>query len=96
MNKKYAVYILASKMNGTLYIGVTGTITARIQQHQLGEGSAFTKKYSVHQLVHCEFFDDIKYALYREKQLKAWKRKWKLALIEENNPEWNDLSETLI
>jgi putative endonuclease len=89
--KKYAVYILASSRNGTLYIGVTNNLARRINEHRSGEGGEFTKKYRVHQLMYYEFFHDVKDALRREKQLKNWKRKWKLALIEKENPDWRDL-----
>ncbi len=89
--KKYAVYILASSRNGTLYIGVTNNLARRVHEHRSGEGGEFTKKYRVHQLVYYEFFQDVNDALRREKQLKNWKRKWKLALIEKENPEWRDL-----
>jgi putative endonuclease len=91
--KEYAVYILASKRNGTLYIGFTNDLARRVDEHRSGVIPGFTQKYHVHQLVHYEFFGDVKDAIYREKQLKSWKRAWKIALIEKENPEWNDLAE---
>lgn len=87
------VYILASKPNGTLYIGVTSDIVSRIHQHRTGEGFDFVEEHDVTRLVHLERFDDIEAAIRREKQLKAWKRDWKLALIREHNPMWRDLYE---
>jgi putative endonuclease len=87
------VYILASKPNGTLYVGVTNDIVRRVHQHRTGEGSDFVDQYDVTRLVHLERFDDIKHAIRREKQLKAWKRVWKLELIRDHNPKWRDLYE---
>jgi len=87
------VYILASKPNGTLYIGVTNDIVRRIREHRNGEGSDFVEEYDVTRLVHLEHFDDIEEAIRREKQLKDWKRNWKLDLIREYNPTWEDLYE---
>jgi putative endonuclease len=89
------VYILASKPNGTLYVGVTSDIVRRVHQHRKGEGSEFVEQYDVHRLVHLERFDDIEEAIRREKQLKAWKREWKLGLIREHNPRWRDLYEAV-
>jgi putative endonuclease len=85
------VYILASKKNGTLYVGVTSDLTKRIYEHKIGAVEGFTKKYKVHTLVYFEIGDDIRGAIEREKQLKNWKREWKIRLIEEKNPEWRDL-----
>jgi putative endonuclease len=89
------VYILASKRNGTLYIGVTNNLAARIFAHRQGRGSAFTRKYKVHMLVWHETYDMVTDAIQRETSLKRWPRKWKLALIERDNPGWNDLYDTL-
>ncbi|MFA6338701.1 MAG: GIY-YIG nuclease family protein [Candidatus Paceibacterota bacterium] len=92
MNKNYYVYILASKKNGTLYIGVTNDLVRRIYEHKNGLIEGFTKKYNIKNLVYYEETNDINSALSREKSLKKWNREWKLKLIELNNPEWNDLS----
>jgi putative endonuclease len=91
----YHVYIMASARNGTLYIGVTGDLARRAHQHRMGEVDGFTKRYSVKMLVHVEAFDQIEAAILREKSLKKWPRRWKLALIEQQNPEWRDLYEDL-
>ena len=89
----YYVYIMASKRNGTLYIGVTNNILERDNQHkQKLKENSFTAKYNVDILVYYEMFNDIYNALGREKQLKNWKRQWKIDLIEEENPTWRDLS----
>jgi putative endonuclease len=89
------VYILASKRNGTLYTGVTNNLAARIYAHREGRGSAFTKKYNVKILVWYESYDMVVDAIQRETSIKRWPRKWKLDLIEKENPDWNDLYETL-
>lgn len=83
---------MTNKARGVLYIGVTADLTARIALHRDGTGSAFCKKYGLTRLVHAEPHDDITYAIAREKALKAWKREWKIRLIEENNPDWRDIS----
>ena len=85
------VYILASRRNGTLYIGVTSNLSARLAQHRNGSGSVFVAQYSVTRLVYAERFSSMKDARLRERQLKEWQRAWKIRLIEEQNPEWNDL-----
>ena len=87
----YYVYILASKRNGTLYIGVTNDLIRRVYEHKKKMIKGFTEKYSVDRLVYFEETCDIYAAIEREKQLKKWNRKWKLRLIEEENPDWNDL-----
>ena len=89
--KQPAVYIMASKRNGTLYIGVTSDLVARAWQHREHLVEGFTKKYSVDQLVWYELHPTMDSAITREKQLKKWNRKWKLELIEKENPYWNDL-----
>jgi putative endonuclease len=89
--RQYFVYILASKRNGTLYIGVTNNLLRRVWEHKNGKINGFTKKYKVHMLVYYEQGSYIVGALDREKQMKKWERKWKLKLIEEMNPEWKDL-----
>ncbi len=91
-NKTYYVYILASRRNGRLYVGVTNDLTRRIQEHKQGISDGFTKKYKIHNLVYYESTGHVESALDREKQLKNWTRKWKLDLIEKNNPDWQDLS----
>ncbi len=90
--KIYFVYIMASKRNGTLYIGVTDNLIKRVYQHRNNLVDGFTKKHSVHILVYSENTNDIVSALLREKQLKKWKREWKINLIEKENPRWQDLS----
>ena len=95
MATTYHVYILASGRNGTLYIGVTGDLAARIWQHRNGTADGFTKRYNVHRLVHVEPFSDITEAIAREKALKKWRRAWKLELIERDNPQWLDLFELI-
>ena len=92
----YFVYMLASKRHGTLYIGVTNDLRARLELHRMGKGSEFVKKYNVHRLVYVEPYDNAEDAIRREKQLKKWNRAWKLRLIEQDNPEWRDLTDFLI
>ncbi len=87
----YYVYILASKRNGTLYIGVTNELSRRVDQHKNNLIPGFTSKYSVHDLVYYEQTSDINSAIKREKQIKEWQRSWKIELIEKENPEWKDL-----
>ena len=87
----YYVYILASSKNGTLYIGVTRDLIKRIYEHKNNLADGFTKKYGVHDLVYYEQTEDVESAIAREKQLKNWHRKWKINLIEKNNPAWQDL-----
>ena len=87
----YYVYILASKRNGTLYVGVTNDLERRIYEHKHDIVEGFTKRYGVHRLVYYEVYEDILSAIEREKQLKWWRRKWKIELIEKYNPQWKDL-----
>jgi putative endonuclease len=87
----YYVYILASRIGGTLYIGVTNDLVRRVGEHRLESAKGFTKKYGVHKLVYFEQFDDVENAISREKRLKKWNRVWKIRLIEELNPNWDDL-----
>ena len=89
------VYILASKRNGTLYIGLSTDLQKRVSQHKRGEIEGFTKRYNVTQLVYFEAFDDVRLAIQREKALKNWRRRWKTRLIETINPSWSDLSDSL-
>jgi putative endonuclease len=85
------VYILASGLGGTLYIGVTNDLVRRVYEHRSNAVPGFTKKYGVHRLVYYEQFFDIENAIRREKRLKKWSRAWKIALIEKTNPNWDDL-----
>ena len=89
----YYVYILASDRNATLYIGVTNDLQKRVPEHKTGTTGGFTDKYKVHKLVYYESTSDIESAIRREKQLKEWRRQWKMTLIESKNPEWKDLAE---
>jgi putative endonuclease len=91
MAKSGYVYIRARKRNGTLYIGVTKDLVQRIHRHRTGEAGDFTAKYGVKRLVHFEVLDRIGTAIAREKTLKKWRRRWKLDLIERDNPGWRDL-----
>lgn len=91
MNERYVVYMLASKKNGTLYIGVTSNLALRIEQHKAGVVLGFTQRYGVTRLVWFERHRDIHEAIAREKQLKGWNRAWKIKLIEAGNPEWAEL-----
>ena len=87
----YYVYILASKKYGTLYIGVTNNLVRRVYEHRTKAVPGFTTKYGVNKLVLFEKFDDVVTAITREKELKKWRRDWKTRLIEEQNPNWDDL-----
>lgn len=89
------VYILASQQNGTLYIGVTSNLQKRIWEHKQGVIDGFTKTHDIKMLVYYESFDDMYHAIEREKRLKKWNRAWKLRLIEEMNPDWADLYDSL-
>jgi len=90
---QYYIYILASQKNGTLYIGVTNDLERRVLEHKQKINEGFTSKYNVNMLVYFESFQYINDAILREKRLKKWNRQWKINLIEEENKEWNDLSE---
>ena len=90
------VYILASKRNGTLYTGVTSDLVKRVWQHKIDLVEGFTKKYSVHTLVWYEIHSEMESAIMREKNIKKWKRLWKLDMIEAMNPEWNDLYDQIV
>ena len=87
----YYVYILASRIGGTLYIGVTNDLIRRVGEHRLKIAASFTKDYDVTRLVYFERFDQIEQAIHREKRLKKWPRAWKISLIEKDNPNWIDL-----
>lgn len=91
MSKQPAVYILASKRNGTLYVGVTSNIVKRIWEHKNDFIEGFSKRYAIHQLVWYEVHETMESAIQREKRVKEWKRAWKLELIEKFNPDWHDL-----
>ena len=91
MKENFYVYILSSKRRGTLYIGVTSDLSKRVYEHKNGLVEGFTKRYEVHRLVYYEVAKDAEAALTRERQIKKWNRAWKLRLIEEHNPEWEDL-----
>jgi len=91
MSKHPTVYILASKPNGTLYIGVTSDLVKRVWEHMQDQVEGFTKKYGVHTLVYFEQYEDMSQAIQREKQLKKWNRQWKIELIEKQNSGWRDL-----
>jgi putative endonuclease len=90
------VYILASKRNGTLYIGVTHDLLWRVRQHKSAIADSFTKKYGINKLVYYEEYDSAEDAIIREKRLKKWNRQWKIALIEQANPEWKDLYDDML
>ena len=94
--KSYFVYILASQRNGTLYIGVTNDLVKRVYQHKNDLANGFTKKYNIHSLVYFKQYNDIESAIIREKQLKKWNRRWKLELIERENPKWKDLYKSIL
>jgi len=96
VTKQPAVYILASKRNGTLYIGVTSNLQKRAWEHKNDVIEGFTKQYRVHLLVYYELHGDMVSAITREKQIKKWNRAWKLELIEEKNPDWKDLWNNII
>ena len=85
------VYLLASKRNGTLYVGVTSDLVQRVWQHKNDQVEGFTKRYGVHTLVWYEAHESMESAIGREKAIKGWRRAWKLALIEKDNPSWRDL-----
>ncbi len=96
MEKGGFVYIMASARNGTLYIGVTSDLVKRVWQHRIGAADGFSRRYGCKLLVWFEQFGDIELAIRRDKQMKEGKRLWKLRVIEEANPDWNDLFESLL
>lgn len=91
LDKNYYVYILANRRNGTIYVGVTSRLKQRVWEHKEGVSQGFTKKYKIHLLVYYETYNDVRMAIAREKQLKNWKRLWKIELIEKENYCWRDL-----
>ena len=96
MVRQPAVYVLASKRNGTLYIGVTNDLQRRVWEHKNDLVEGFTKRYGVHRLIYYELYEDMVSAITREKQMKKWNRAWKLELNEKHNPAWNDLWDAII
>jgi putative endonuclease len=94
--KQPCVYILASRRNGTLYVGVTSNLVQRIWQHKNNVAEGFTKKYGIHLLVWFESHETMESAIGREKAIKEWRRAWKITLIEEKNPHWCDLYEKIL
>ena len=96
MPRQFYVYILASRRNGTLYIGVTNNLARRVWEHRQGLDEGFTKEYRVHRLVYCETWARAIDAIQREKRLKKWNRAWKIRLIESINPKWLDLYPTVM
>ncbi len=94
--KKYWIYIMASKRNGTLYTGITGNLLARIWQYKRGLVEGFSKKHHVTRLVYYEEYDDVSLAIWREKRIKRWNRRWKIKIIESINPSWDDLYNNFI
>jgi putative endonuclease len=95
-NNLYSVYILASKRNATLYIGAASDLIKRVYEHKNDFVDGFTKKYSVHSLVYYEQSESLESVVLRERQMKKWNRKWKLEIIEKNNPDWKDLSDEIV
>lgn len=91
----YYTYLLASRPNGTLYVGVTNNLVRRVAEHRSGFADGFTRRYRVHRLVWFEHHTSIEHAILREKRIKTWRRAWKIELIEDGNPEWRDLYPTL-
>jgi putative endonuclease len=95
LTRSYFVYLLASRRNGTLYVGVTNDLTKRVWQHKQGLVEGFTKRYGIKMLVWYQQTESIEAAIVREKQIKKWNRDWKVELIEKNNPQWRDLYEEI-
>ncbi len=91
----YYVYILSNRKNGVLYTGITVDLLKRVYEHKERFVSSFTQKYHVQQLVYYEIHEDVNAAIWREKQIKRWRRSWKIRLIEETNPDWTDLYKNL-
>jgi putative endonuclease len=94
--KPFYVYILASKKNGTLYLGVTNDLIRRVYEHKNNLVEGFSKKYDIHHLVYFEVCEDVRAAIQREKNIKKWKRQWKIELIEKSNPDWKDLYHQIV
>ncbi len=96
MHRRPCVYLMASRRNGTLYVGVTSDLIKRVWQHKSNLIEGFTKRYHIHELVWYEQHATMESAIAREKAIKEWKRRWKLQLIEAGNPEWRDLYSDLV
>ena len=96
MEKQPAVYILETKRNGTLYIGVTSNLAKRVWEHKNNMVAGFTRRYGIHQLVWYEIHETMESAITREKRLKDWKRQWKIELIESSNPNWQDMYKMIL
>ncbi len=94
--RRPCTYILTNRSNHLFYIGVTGDLAARMVQHRTGKGSAHCRRYNIHKLVHAEFHATMADAIAREKALKEWHRDWKRRLVNENNPAWTDLFDTIL
>jgi putative endonuclease len=94
--KKGFMYIMSNKQDGVLYIGVTSDIVKRVYEHKNNFVDGFTKLYNLKNLVYYEVYDDIEEAIKREKQLKNWHRDWKIELVNKQNPQWNDLYESIL
>ena len=92
----YFVYLLASERNGTLYVGVTNDLVRRVHEHRTDAVPGFTSRYGVHRLVWFDSTPSVEAAIHREKQMKNWKREWKIALIERENPQWLDLYDSIL
>ena len=90
------VYIVTNRPNGTLYVGVTSDLARRVHEHREGTARGFTRRYGLTRLVYAEPHEDIREAIRREKAIKGWRRAWKVRLIRESNPDWNDLFDTLL
>ena len=96
LSMQYFVYLMASGEKGTLYVGVTNDLIRRVYEHKNGLAKGFTSRYAVHQLVWFESTPSIEAAIHKEKQIKNWKREWKIEMIEKDNPQWRDLYDTLL
>jgi putative endonuclease len=92
----YFVYLLASRVNGTLYVGVTNDLVRRVHEHRTDAVPGFTSHYGIHRLVWFDSTPSVEAAIHREKQMKNWKREWKIALIERENPQWLDLYDSIL
>jgi putative endonuclease len=96
LSKQYYVYLITNKRYGTLYVGVTGDLVKRVYEHKNGFVEGFSKEHALHRLVWYEMHEDVMAAITREKLIKRWRRDWKINLIQELNPDWKDLYETII